>query len=237
VTDKRTLLPNGVKKDLTKEEAEEWSSAYEQQQRLLDVLEGWSEHASLILVNYASTQEEESKILECIHRYSPTEYFPEKKGLKVCWYEFDEAAPVDVKDASDVLKAIKNVWDAIFQNDKNAIANASIHLGFVLARAEVFKYEGALAMGQSEWLSREKAKYGSRKHHAELKETKKPERKQWVEHARNKLTSENGEKLKKSDVIRSVIKKYKLELSEKTVRKALFNKGGGKPLTHLKSYL
>jgi len=234
--DERIMFQNGTKKDLTKEEAEEWSSAYEQQQRLLDVLEGWSEHASLILVNYASTQEEESKILERIHTYSPTEYFPEKQGLKVCWYEFDEATPDEVKDASDVLKAIKNVWNTKFQNDKNATVNASIDLGIVLARAEIFKYEGALAIGQSERLNREKARLAFRKHHDGLEKSKKPERKAWVKYAREILNSEKGKGYGKSKVARKVIRKYGLKLTERAVVIALFEKGKGATIKFLKSY-
>lgn len=236
MTDESIMLQSGAKKDLTNEEFKEWDSAYNQQQRLLDVLEGWSEQASSILVNYDSTQEEEIKILECIHRYSPTEYFPEKKGLKVCWYEFHEAAPVDVKDASDVLKAIKNVWDAIFQDDKNAIANASIDLGFVLARAEVFKYEGTLAMGKSEGISREKTRLASKKHHAQLNENKKQERKAWIAYARETLVSRKGRGFKKSDVTRSVIRKFDIKLTERQVSDVLFETGKGKPIGLLRSY-
>jgi len=236
VTDKRVLLPNGVKKDLTKEEAEERGSAYEQQQRLLDVLEGWSENASSILINYAHTQVDKSEILERLHSYSPTEYFPEKKGLKVCWYEFDEVAPVDVKDASDVLKAMKNVWDAIFQDDKNAIANASIELGFVLARAEVFKYEGTLAMGKSEEMSRERARLAFKKHHDGIEKSKKPERKAWVKHAREILNSEKGKGYGKSKVARLVKSEFNLKVTERTVIDALFEKGKGEAVKFLKSY-
>ncbi|MDF1688535.1 MAG: hypothetical protein P1U35_02870 [Cycloclasticus sp.] len=234
--DHRGLLPKGEKKALTKEEFEEWNSEYNQQQRLLDVLEGWSEHASSILIEYARTHEKENKILERIHTYSPTEYFPEQKGLKVCWYDFDMSDQDEARDASDVLKAIKEVWDATFQNDKNALANASIDLGFTLARAEVFKYEGTLAMGKSEGISREKTRLASKKHHAQLNENKKQERKAWVSHARETLVSTSGKAFKKSDVTRSVIRKFDIKLTERHVSDVLFETGKGKPIGLLRSY-
>jgi len=233
--DHRGLLTKGEEKALTKKEFEEWDSEYNQQKRLLDVLEDWSEHASSILSEYARTHEKENKILERIHTYSPTEYFPEKKGLKVCWYEFGESDPDQVKDASDVLKAIKEVWEATFQNDKNAIANRSIDLGFVIARAEVFKHEGTLAVGQSELVSREKTKSAARKHHAKLREGKLLDRRAWINYARNLLTSKKGKDFKKSDVTRAVVREFKIKMTERHLTDVLFERGKSSPINLLRS--
>jgi hypothetical protein len=143
----RLIFQKGKAKPVTKKKHEKSLEPYEQQVELFSNLEAWCAHAVEILrkSGYSETYEEtegmtESERLALIKKPRLISY---GSIYKLTWIPQALLSNVDAetKAADDVLRSIHNLHEAIFQNDKNRIANAGIDVGVAVASAHAYRYE------------------------------------------------------------------------------------------------
>ncbi|MEN8265343.1 MAG: hypothetical protein ABFR82_17995, partial [Nitrospirota bacterium] len=130
--EERIIHPYSEKKSITKELSEKALEPYEQQTELYSALKSWSSHAVGIL-----------------KAKGYTEFLAYGGTYKLVWHPMPiESDDNKVNDADAVLRAIHNLHDAIFQDDKNQIANAGIQIGIAVGKAHAELFEKLAISGK-----------------------------------------------------------------------------------------
>lgn len=128
----RIIHPLGEEKEITKEEYAELIQPYQQQVKLFESLVAWSRQAEMVLAENGYTN---------IFRYGLNNF--------LCWHpQKIETTKDEVQDADAVLRAIHEMHSALFQDDKNLIANAGIALGLAVSRAHAMPFEALAISGK-----------------------------------------------------------------------------------------
>jgi len=153
-TEDRLIFPSGEKKYLTESGYKKSLEPYEQQVELFSNLEAWCNHAVGILREngYSESYDEAGEVTddECLALIKKPRLASYGSLYKLTWIPqaLLSDANVETKAADDVLRAVRKLYEAISNNDKNRIANAGIEVGIAVAVAHTEPYEVVAAYGK-----------------------------------------------------------------------------------------
>lgn len=165
----RIIFQEGERTEITEEEHKKSLEPYEQQKELYSCLEAWSSHAVEVLRSkgYSEGYDEIGSLTDDEQQALIAKPTIAKYGsvYELMWLPqaLLPGADTETKSADEVLRAIKKLHTAIFQKDKNRIANAGIEVGIAVAKAHAEPYEMLTSYGQEKKKSEIKGGKASKK--------------------------------------------------------------------------
>ena len=171
-TKDRIIFTGGEKRTITEEEYHKSLEPHEQQKELFSHLKAWND-----------------KAVEVLKAYQYTEFLIYGGTYKlVCHPTAIESEENNVRDADTVLRAIHDLYGAIFQDDKSRIANAGMQVGLAIGKAHTLNFEGFAVSG----------KKSSEGHKNRADHDRKESFQDWIK--------ENPEKIKDCKTVKDLLK-------------------------------